>query len=303
MEVYMYVVLGASGNTGQVVAKNLLARGQKVRVVGRNAARLQPLAAEGAELLIGDATDATTLTKAFHQADSAYVLIPPDPASKDFRAFQDRVSDAIATALQNAGVKNIVSLSSFGADKASGTGPVVGLHNLEQKLNQINGANVLHLRAGYFMENTLAQVGVIRMAGNAIGPVSPSLKLPMIATRDIGAAAADALLRLAFRGKQTLELHGQRDLDYTEATTIIGKAIGKPDLGYIQAPDNQVRAAMVQMGMSDNFAGLILELAAALNSGHIRALEPRTAATTTPTSFETFVAAAFVPAYQQQTAA
>jgi uncharacterized protein YbjT (DUF2867 family) len=303
MEVYMYVVLGASGNTGQVVAKNLLARGQKVRVVGRNAARLQPLAADGAELFIGDATDATALTKAFHQADSAYVLIPPDLASKDSRAFQDRVSDAIATALQNAGVKNIVSLSSFGADKASGTGPVVGLHNLEQKLNQINGANVLHLRAGYFMENTLAQVGAIRMAGNAIGPVSPNLKLPMIATRDIGVAAADALLRLAFRGKQTLELHGQRDLDYTEATTIIGKAIGKLDLRYIQAPDNQVRPAMVQMGMSDDVAGQILELAAALNSGHIRALEPRTATTTTPTKFETFVAESFVPAYQQQAAA
>jgi uncharacterized protein YbjT (DUF2867 family) len=303
MEVNMYVVLGASGNTGQVVAKNLLARGQKVRVVGRNAARLQPLAAEGAEIFIGDASDAPTLTKAFHQADSAYVLIPPDPTSNDFRAFQDRVSDAIATAVQNAGVKNVVSLSSIGADKASGTGPVVGLYNLEQKLNRISGANVLHLRAGYFMENTLPQAGAIRMLGAAVGPVSPNLKLPMIATNDIGAAAADALVRLAFRGKQTQELQGQRDLDYTEATTLIGKAIGKPDLGYIQAPDNQVRAAMVQMGMSDNFAGLILELAAALNSGHMRALEPRSASNTTPTKFETFVAESFVPAYQQRAAA
>ena len=299
----MYVVLGASGNTGHVVAKNLLARGQKVRVVGRNAAHLQPLAAEGAEIFIGDATDASALTKAFYQADSAYVMIPPNPTSNDFRAFQDRVSDAIAAAVRNAGVKNVVSLSSFGAEKPSGTGPVVGLHNLEQKLNQIDGANVLHLRAGYFMENTLPQAGAIRMLGTAAGPVSANLKLPMIATRDIGAAAADALVHLAFRGKQTQELQGQRDLDYTEATTIIGNAIGKPDLGYIQAPDNQVRAAMVQMGMSDNFAGLILELAAALNTGHMRALEPRTASTTTPTKFETFVAESFVPAYQQQAAA
>ena len=299
----MYVVLGASGNTGHVVAQNLLARGQKVRVVGRNAAHLQPLAAEGAEIFIGDATDASALTKAFYQADSAYVMIPPNHTSNDFRAFQDRVSDAIAAAVRNAGVKNVVSLSSFGADKPSGTGPVVGLHNLEQKLNQIDGANVLHLRAGYFMENTLPQAGAIRMLGTAAGPVSANLKLPMIATRDIGAAAADALVHLAFRGKQTQELQGQRDLDYTEATTIIGKAIGKPDLGYLQAPDNQVRAAMVQMGMSENFAGLILELAAALNTGHMRALEPRTASNTTPTKFETFVAESFVPAYQQQAAA
>ena len=299
----MYVVLGASGNTGHVVAKNLLARGQKVRVVGRNAAHLQPLAAEGAEIFIGDATDASALTKAFYQADAAYVMIPPNPTSNDVRAYEDRVSDAIVAAVRNAGVRNVVSLSSFGADKLTGTGPVAGLHDLEQKLNQINGANVLHMRAGYFMENTLPQVGAIRMLGNMIGPVSPNLKLPMIATRDIGAAAADALLRLAFQGKQTQELQGQRDLDYSEAATIIGKAIGKPDLGYIQAPDNQIRAAMVQMGMSDNFAGLILEMAGALNTGHMRALEPRTASNTTPTKFETFVAESFVPAYQQQAAA
>jgi uncharacterized protein YbjT (DUF2867 family) len=285
------------------VAENLLARGQKVRVVGRNAAHLQPLAAEGAEIFIGDSTDASSLTKAFHKADAAYVMIPPDPTSKDYRAHQDRISDAIATAVKNAGVKHVVSLSSFGADKASGTGPVAGLHYLEEKLNQIQGANVLHLRAGYFMENTLPQAGAIRMLGSMIGPVSANLKLPMIATRDIGAAAADALLRLAFQGKQTRELQGERDLDYTEAAAIIGKAIDKPDLRYIHAPDNQIRAAMVQMGMSDSFAGVILEMAGGLNSGHMHTLEPRTATNTTPTKVETFVAETFVPAYRQQAAA
>jgi uncharacterized protein YbjT (DUF2867 family) len=285
------------------VAKNLLTGGQKVRVVGRNAANLQPLAAQGAEIFIGDVTDASALTTAFHKADAAYVMIPPNPTSSDFRAFQNRASDAIAAAVRKAGVKNVVSLSSFGADKPNGTGPVAGLHELEEKLNQIDGANVLHLRAGYFMENTLPQVGAIRMLGSVIGPVSPNLKLPMIATRDIGTAAADALSRLGFQGKQTKELQGQRDLDYTEAATIIGKAIGKPDLGYIQAPDNQIRAAMVQMGMSDNFAGLILEMAGALNAGHMRALEPRSAANTTPTKFDTFVDESFVPAYKQQAAA
>jgi len=299
----MYVVLGASGNTGHIVAKNLLAHGEKVRVVGRNAAHLQPLAAHGAEAFIGDVSNADSLTKAFHKADAAYVMIPPNPTSNDFRGYQETVSDAIAAAVKTAGVTHIVSLSSFGADKESGTGPVVGLHTLEQKLNQIDGPNVLHLRAGYFMENTLPQVGAIRMTGSAIGPVSPDLKLPMIATRDIGEAAADALLRLGFRGKQTRELQGQRDLDYTEAAAIIGKAIGKPALGYIQAPVDQLRAAMVQMGMSDNFVGLILEMAGALNRGHMRALEPRTSHNTTPTSFETFVADDFVPAFQQQAAA
>ena len=299
----MYVVLGASGNTGHVVAKTLLSQGGKVRAFGRNATHLQALATEGAEIFTGDVTDAETLAKAFEGAKSAYVMIPPNAATDDYRGFQDRVSDAIASAARKAGVQNIVSLSSIGADKANGTGPVVGLHNLEQKLNQITGANLLHLRAGYFMENTLPQVGAIRMMGSAAGPLRPDLKLGMIATSDIGTIAAQALLGLAFRGRQTQEILGQRDLDYTEAAAIIGKAIGKPDLSYIQAPDSQIKAAMVQMGMSENLAGLILEMAGALNSGHMRALETRNTGNTTPTSFEKFVNETFLPAYLQQAAA
>src|SRR6266567_771276 len=299
----MYVVLGASGNTGHVVANNLLAGGQKVRVVGRNAAHLQPLAAKGAETFIADVTDAGALAKAFQQAESAYVMIPPNVTSNDPMGHANRVSDAIASAVQNAGTKNVVALSSLGAEQASGTGPVVGLHNLEQKLNQINGANVLCLRAAYFMENTLPQVGAIRKMGYAVGPLRPDLKLPIIATRDIGAAAADALLHPTVRGKQTRELHGQRDLIYTEVVAIIGRAIGTPDLKYVQLPDDQVRGAMVQMGMSDQFARLLLEMTAALNSGSMHALEPRTPQNTTPTNYETFVAETFVPAYQHQAAA
>lgn len=299
----MHVVLGASGNTGHVVAKNLLARQQKVRVVGRNAAHLQAHAAQGAEVFIADVTDAAALTKAFQNADSAYVLIPPNPTSNDPLAYSERVSDAIASALKNSGVKNVVALSSIGADKSKGTGPVVGIYKLEQKLSQIDAANVLFLRAGYFMENMLPQVGAISKMGFAVGPVRPDLKLPMIAARDIGAFAADALLSLAFRGKQTQELLGQRDIAYTEVAGVIGKAIGKPDLKYTQLPDEQIRPAMVQMGMSGQVAGLILEMAAALNSGYMRALEPRTSQNTTPTSLETFVAEEFVPAYRQQAAA
>jgi uncharacterized protein YbjT (DUF2867 family) len=303
MEVNMYVVLGASGNTGHVVAKNLLARQQKVRVVGRNSAHLQFLAAQGAEIFISDVTDPASLAKAFQKADSAYVMIPPNPTSNDPLAYSERAGDSIATALKSNGVKNVVSLSSIGADKPDRTGPVLGLHNLERKLNQIDSANILHLRAGYFMENTLPQVRTIRMTGSVIGPLRPDLKLPMIATRDIGAAAADALLSLGFHGKQTRELLGQRDLDYTEIATIIGKAIAKPNLGYVHAPDDQVRSAMVQMGMSEQFVGLLLEMTASLNSGYMRALEPRTSRNTTPTPYETFVVESFVPAYQQQAAA
>ena len=110
-------------------------------------------------------------------------------------------------------------------------------------------------------------------------------------------------MKLDFHGKQTRELLGHRDLNYNEVAAIIGKAIGKPDLKYVQPPKEQVQAGMVQSGMSNELAALLLEMADSLNSGYMHALEPRTPHNTTPTSYETFVAEAFVPAYQQPAAA
>jgi len=303
MEVTMYVVTGATGNTGHVVANRLLDQGKKVRVIGRNRERLQPFVARGAEAFVADLSDQTAAKQAFADASAVYAMIPPNVASPDFRAEQRRVTGAIAAALEHAGVTHAVTLSSIGADKESGTGPVVGLHELEQALNRIAGLNVVHLRAGYFMENTLGQTAAIKAMGKTAGPLRGDLKLPMIATKDIGNKAADWLLGLDFKGKQTHELLGQRDLSMNEVTSIIGKAIEKPDLEYAQLPDAMMQPILVQMGMSSNMAALIIEMAGALNSGHMRALDPRTAQNTTPTSFETFVKEEFVPLYRAQTRA
>lgn len=299
----MFAITGATGHTGNVAAKTLLARGHKVRVIGRSADRLKPLTEAGAEPFVADITDTKRLTEAFRGVEGIYAMVPPNPTGNDFRAFQERVSDAIASAVTNSKVMFVVSLSSMGADKSSGTGPVVGLHNLEERLNRIPDTNVLHLRAGYFMENTLAQIGAVKAMGKAVGPLRPDLKLPMIATRDIGAVAAERLLQLNFNGKQTRELLGQRDLNMTEAASIIGKAIGKPGLEYVRLPDDQMRPALVEVGMSQNFADLILQMAQALNAGHMRALEPRSPENTTPTSYEQFVTENFLPLFRQQATA
>jgi uncharacterized protein YbjT (DUF2867 family) len=124
----------------------------------------------------------------------------------------------------------------------------------------------------------------------------------MIATKDIGAVAAEALRKLDFSGQQTRELLGHRDITYTEVARIIGAAIGKPELPYKQLPADQFLQALTQMGMSANFAGLIIEMSTALNEGRIKALEPRSAANTTPTSYESFVQEVFVPAFKGKAA-
>lgn len=298
----MYVIAGATGNTGNVVVTALLTKGQKVRAIGRSAERLMSLTHTGAEPFVADLSDPEALTKAFTGAKAAYVMMPPDMGSQDFRAHQDKVTEAVATAIEKAHVEHVVSLSSIGADKPARTGPVAGLHHLEERLNRIAGLNVLHIRAGYFMENTLPQIGIIKSAGIVAGPLRPDLKLPMIATRDIGIFASEELLKLNFK-QETRELLGQRDISMAEVAAIIGKAIGRPGLTYSQLPDEQVRGALTQMGISLNVANLLLEMSAALNSGHMRALEQRSAQNTTPTSFEAFVAEEFVPNYRKQSAA
>ena len=298
----MYVVLGASGNTGSIVANALLDLGKEVRVVGRDSKKLAPFVNRGAEAFTADVADGEALSRAFAGAEAVYSLTPPNLASTNYRAYQDQAIDAVAKVLETAGVKYAVTLSSVGADKPEKTGPVAGLHAMESQFAQIPGLHALHLRAGYFMENTLPQIGIIQQFGMMAGPVRADLPLPMIATRDIGAAAVDALLRLDFSGQQTRELLGQRDLTYSEVARIVGTAIGKPALAYVQLPAEQVILAMGQMGISKNVASLLCEMSDALDSGYMKALEPRSSANTTPTSYETFVEQVLLPAYRGRAA-
>jgi uncharacterized protein YbjT (DUF2867 family) len=293
----MYAVIGASGNTGSVVAGKLLAHGEKVRVIGRDPSRLERFMQNGAEAIAADVGDAAALTRAFSGAKAVYLMIPPNPAIPNVREDQERVSDALVAAVRNAGVEYAVVLSSIGADKPDKTGPVVGLHNLEQKLNGVAALKAVYLRAGYFMENLLPQVMVIKSFGVIGGPLRSDLKVAMIATQDIGAAAAEALLKLEFTGKQARELLGQRDLTYQEVASVVGKAIGKPGLSYVQLGSAQVKPALMQAGMSSNMADLILEMADSLNSGYMAPLEARSAQNTTSTSIEAFVAEEFLPRF------
>ena len=298
----MYVVLGASGHTGSVVASSLLLKGEKVRVVGRDVGRLQRFARKGAEAFTADVSDAAALTDAFSNARAAYLMLPPSLTSQDYHADQERESDAIAKAVKESGLRYAVNLSSYGAHVPEGTGPIAGLHSSEQRLNAIGGLNVLHLRAGYFMENNLAAIGMIHGMGVFGHALLPDLKVPMIATRDIGDYAARRLLDLDFSGKQTCELLGERDLSMSEVTAVIARGIGKPDLRYVQFPYEEVQQVLLQMGIPSKTAALFIEMYKAINAGIVAPQEARSAQNATPTSFEKFVQDTFAPAYSGKAA-
>jgi uncharacterized protein YbjT (DUF2867 family) len=294
----LIVITGATGNTGSVIAEKLLAAGEKVRVIGRSEEKLQPLVARGAEAFVTDITDVDPLTKAFSGATAAYAMIPPNMAAENMRAHQEAVSDALAIAIRQSGVKHVVALSSVGADKPEKCGPVTGLHFFEEKLNRIAGLNVLHLRAGYFMENFLQYVKLIKSMGMTAGTLKDDLPISMIATRDIAAVAAELLRARNFSGSTTRELLGPRDYTMQQATSIIGAAIGKPKLSYTQLPAMMVKPALSQMGISKSVAEGLLEMMEAINSGWMKPLEVRSPQNSTPTTFEQFVAEVFVPVYQ-----
>jgi uncharacterized protein YbjT (DUF2867 family) len=294
-----YVILGASGNTGSIIADFLLSKGEQVRVVGRDARRLQRFVRNGAEAFAADWSDAEALSKAFSGARAAYLMLPPISSRED----QEQQSDAIAQAAKGSGLRHAVYLSSYGAHVPQGTGPIAGLYSSEQKLNAIGGLNVLHLRAAYFMENNLAAIGMIRGTGIFGHALLPDLKMPMIATRDVGDYAAQRLLALDFSGKQTRELLGERDLSMAEATALLARGIGKPDLRYQQFPYDQIQQALTEMGFSPQKAAVYIEMFQAINAGVIAAQEPRAPENTTPTSFEKFVQDVFAPAYRANASA
>ncbi len=295
----MIAVMGATGNTGRMVSERLLQEGSDVRALGRSADRLAGLVAKGAEAAVGEAADAGYLTGAFRGAEAVYTLLPPNLQADDYSAFQDQVGEAITGAIEESGVGHVVFLSSIGADQPEGTGPIAGLHRQEGRLRSLEGVDVLALRPGFFFENHLETLGLIKHQGINGGAVAPDTSLPMIATRDIAEAAAKALITRDFSDFAVRELLGPKDLTMAEANRIIGDAIGNPDLTYVQFPYEDFEASLAQMGLPANIAALYTEMARAFNAGKVRTLEGRSEANTTPTSFETFAAEVLAPAYRE----
>jgi uncharacterized protein YbjT (DUF2867 family) len=292
-----FVIIGGTGHTGKPIALGLLEKGHKVRIVSRDADKAKELIDKGAEHFSGSSQDTAFLKKAFEGADALYAMIPYNYSAGDFTAFQESHAKAIAEALKGSTIKYVVTLSSVGAHLASGGGVVQGLHSMEQLFNTLDGINVLHLRPTYFLENALGMIGMIKMMGILGTPMKGDLKLPMVATKDIAAVGLKHLLALDFSGKSHEYILGARDYSYNEIVKIYGKAIGKPDLNYVQFPYEDAKAGMMQMGMGESASGKMIEFVKSVNEGRVQEDFKRTPGNTTPTTAEEF-AHVFKMAYE-----
>jgi uncharacterized protein YbjT (DUF2867 family) len=284
----MYVIMGATGNIGSKLANTLLDEGEKVRVIGRSPERLQPLLDRGAEAAVGDVSDAAFLTEAFKGVEAVFALIPPNYAAEDFRAEYNAIGANIAEAIQESGVEHVVFLSSIGADLPEKTGVIKGLRDVEQRLDTLDGVNILYLRPTYFMENLLGNIGLIKAMGINGGDIKGDVEFAMIATQDIAPVAAKHLVEKDFSGKSAHELLGERDVSMDEVTKIFGEKIGRPDLQYVQFSAEDAKKGMMDSGISADVSDQLLEMGQAINSGLIAGNQPRTAENTTSTSIEEF---------------
>jgi len=296
----MYAIIGATGNIGSKTADILLDQGETVRVIGRSALRLQRFIDKGAEAAVGDLRDTEFLADAFSGTTTVFAMIPPDYRAGDFRIYQNEIGLSIANAIKTSRARFVVNLSSQGAHLSRGTGPILGLRDQEERLNQLPGVNILHLRPTYFMENLLLNIPLIYEQGVAGSAVRGDLKIAMIATCDIAAHLAERMVRRNFEGKSTQDLLGQRDVSHTEAVAAIGRKIGKPELKYVQFPYDEVTKRMMQIGFTSDVTRVFVEMYQALNDGLFAVNCPRTPGNTTPTTIEDF-AETFAKAYAEFT--
>ncbi len=284
-----------SGHVGSAAADFLLDFGDtiQVKLLARRTERLRGFIQRGAELALGPQDDGEFLTRVTRDADVLFWVTPPGYGSDNVRAMQNRFAQAAVRAIHWNRIGRIVNLSSVGADQSTGVGVVNGLHDVEVALDGVCD-NITHLRPGYFFENLLWQLELIRSARKISLPLSPTVRYPMIATRDVGRVAATRLATQDWLGRSVRELHGPADLSFEEVAEIVSQALGRK-ISYEACDRRRARILMIAQGTSENAADGLLELYDAMDSGRLRATQPRSSETTTSTTLAEFVRERILP--------
>jgi uncharacterized protein YbjT (DUF2867 family) len=263
-----YVVLGSLGNISKPLAEKLIAARHDVTIVSSNKEKTEHILLMGAKAAIGSVDDVAFLTKTFKGADAVYTMVPPNFGSGNWKQYISRIGENIASAIQSSGVKNVVNLSSIGAHMKEGCGPVSGLFFVEKSLNDLAGVNVKHLRPGYFYTNFLNSIGMIHNQGIMGGNYGENSTMVISHPNDIAEVAAKELLDLSFRGKSVRYLASDEKTT-DQVALIFGKAIGKPELKWVNFSDKDTLAGMIQMGLSEEVARNYTEMGSAMRSGEM----------------------------------
>lgn len=262
------VVTGSLGHISKPLVSGLIAAGHKVAVISSSQNRVQDIEALGATAAIGSVTDVAFLTATFTGADAVYTMVPPTWAATDWKAHIHNVGKNYAAAIQASGVKKVVNLSSVGAHMPTGCGPVSGLYGVETELNALQGVDVLHLRPGFFYYNLLSNIGLIKHMGIMGGNYGEGTNMVFVHPNDIAAIAAAALNNCDFIGKSVKYIYSDERAT-ADVAAVLGAAIGKPALPWVNFTNEDSLNGMIQAGLSAEVANNYVEMGAAIASGEM----------------------------------
>ena len=256
---------GSLGNISKPLAKQLIEAGHQVTIISSKADKITEIEALGAAAAIGSITDTSFLTTAFTGADVVYTMVPPNFAATNYRQYVGSIGKNYAAAIRAAGVSRVVNLSSIGADLDGGTGQISGNHDAEIALNELENVSVKHIRAPFFYTNFYSNINMIKHQGFIGSNYSNNTRLVMVHPEDIAAAIAEEIQK-PFSGKSVRYLVSD-ERTTGEVAAILGAAIGKPDLQWIEFNDDQAYNGMLQGGVPEELARNFVEMGTAVRSG------------------------------------
>ncbi|MDQ0393453.1 NmrA family NAD(P)-binding protein [Labrys monachus] len=222
----MYAITGITGKVGGAMARVLLAAGQSVRAVVRDAKKGEAWATLGCEIAVAEMEDREALTKAFTGATAVFILPPsefdPEPGYPEAQL----VIDSVTTALIAARPKRVLCLSTIGGDAVQDN--LLSQRTMMEKAVTAIGMPLTILRPGWFIENALWDVPSARDNGIIHSFLQPADKVfPMVATQDVGRVAAD-LIQEDWSGTRIVELEGPRHISPNDLAGAFAGALGKP---------------------------------------------------------------------------
>ena len=287
-------VVGATGRIGAQLTHKLLRAGHQVRALSRGGPSLDALAQAGAEPFLGSFdTGAGELGRFFQGADAAFLMVKTD-WSNDLHGHYPAVTRRFVDALRDSPVRQAVTLTAIGAEVKADTGHFAGFHQLEQKLNELENIDLVHLRASWFMENLLAWTGGIAKYGRIGYSLDPDVKMPWVATHDIAELAAHELTHPT-GDKRVVREVGSEDLTMPEVTAMISREIGRAvEYRFIDRNRKEIEAEFLQKFGTPALWQYDNQTLAALNERRVRFHGERRPL---PTRMESFLRNTWKPHY------
>ncbi|MEV6842399.1 NAD(P)H-binding protein [Actinoplanes sp. NPDC051411] len=245
----MIVVTTPTGQIGSQVVRRLLDHGSAVRVIVRDASRLDRAVREQVETVEGSHDDSAVLDQALPGADAVFWLVPPNPHASSAAEHYLTFARAGAAAVTRHEVGHVVGVSSAGHGWPAPAGILSAAFAMDAELAR-SGAAYRALSMPFYMENLLRQLDVIRGQGVFYLTCAGHLPLASIATRDIAGRAADLLTDRSWTGQENLPLFGPDRLTPDGMAEVISQEIGRP-VAYRRMTPDDFASMLRSQGASD----------------------------------------------------